>query len=457
MLSGVEGRVLDGKYRVVRALRRGSSGTTYDGIHETLEKPVRIFVPVVEDPRRFIATSNAIANVAALDVIDFGIETDGTCYVVTEARHAERLDQRLRATGRVPEQEAIAIVSALLDVLSAMHGLGAFHGALEPEWIAWDGSSIHLTGFAFTVGGPTNVDPDRTAPELLHAMPPQAQTDVFAAGVLLRELVGEASPGLAAIIERATARSPDRRHPTARAMRADLERLRSETTSPDPVGAHTFQSGSYPGTIAPLTHVAPARRSGATGLIAVVSVAAIAVAAYFALQTDAIEPLRAHVESGAYGSAESYALEAFDVLSKDPEAIRLVHAAMAQRRDVELEDASHFDPSGIVQRGKWSGELLYERGKGAREGVVFMFSRVDGSTLEGWVEVPTRQVRTRFIGYYVGNHLVLWETEILEGSPEARENHALHEKMSFYIDGDRMRSVATQYGAIVDVVYEGGS
>ncbi len=457
MLSPVEGRVLDGKYQVVRPLRRGARGTAYDALHTTLEKPVRIYVPVVDDPRRFLATSNALANVEALGVIDFGVDADGTCYLVTEARHGEPLDQRLRASGRVSEPEAVAIVASLLDVLGAMHGLGAIHGALEAGWITWDGASVFVSGFAFVGGAPADADPDRTAPELLHAMPAQAQTDVFAVGVLLRDLVGDApSSELAPILMRATTRAPDQRYPTARAMRSDLERLRTETTSPDPVGAHTFQSGSYSGTGTLLASAAaPSRRGGGFAVLGIVALAGAAAAGYVLLQPEPIDTLREHVDGGAYGAAESYALEQFYAFMDDAEAIRLVHAAMEQRRAVDLDDPTRFDPAQILSRGKWAGHIVYDRGEGRRESVVFVITQVGAGTLEGWLEVESREVRTRFVGYHAGNHLVLWETEVIAGPPEARAQHQLHEKLSFYGEGEGLRSVPTQFGAVLELQFAG--
>ncbi len=176
---------------------------------------------------------------------------DGDPTLVLELVPGEDLKERVTRLGRLPPGEVLAIARALLDVLALVHGSGIVHRDLKPQNVrlAPEGRVVLLdfgsarldAASALTVTGTTVGTPEYMAPELfagpvydprvdlyglgatlfeaLTGRPPQ-QADSLAelAGLRTREdappvrsLAPDTPLGLATLVDRCLARSPDDR------------------------------------------------------------------------------------------------------------------------------------------------------------------------------------------------------------------------------------------------------
>jgi hypothetical protein len=178
-------------------------------------------------------------------VHDFGRE-DGASFIVMEYVEGRPLSELLP----LPPERAVGVARAVLAALAYAHGRGVVHRDVKPQNILVDASfGIKVTDFGIARLVGDNPDPGITtfgriigtprylAPEALAGGPPDPRMDLFAVGVVLREMIAgrDAGPGAALppaldrIVARATAANPSLRYPSADAMDRDLERLGSGT------------------------------------------------------------------------------------------------------------------------------------------------------------------------------------------------------------------------------------
>lgn len=169
-------------------------------------------------------------------MVDFGDTPAGPPFIVLAWAEGEPLGTRLARTGAVPERTAVAIVSRLLDALAYAHGCGIAHGDIKSDnlLVAGDGDATTVTlidwGLARFLSEPAAREteyvsgtPGYMAPEVLVGDPPSAASDLYAAGVILYELLTGTPPfgtgngseiakrQLADAVEPPSVRAPDRR------------------------------------------------------------------------------------------------------------------------------------------------------------------------------------------------------------------------------------------------------
>lgn len=163
-----------------------------------------------------------------------GLAADGSLVVVTLAPRGTSLPA-LVERGPLPPSIALGIGLGVLAGLARAHDQRQFHGALHPRSVHIAGGRALIDDFAVARaliaaaaedGGAELLAGLRgsLAPELALGGAPSAAADVFAAGMLLRQLLGDAAgPALASVLERASRPAPRDRHPDAAALRADAE------------------------------------------------------------------------------------------------------------------------------------------------------------------------------------------------------------------------------------------
>jgi serine/threonine-protein kinase len=176
-------------------------------------------------------------------VHDFGRE-DGVGYIVMEYVEGRPLSDLIP----LPLDRAVAVARQVLEALAYAHGRGVVHRDVKPENILIDGSgAVKITdfGIARIVIGGGEGDPGITAvgrlvgtprylaPEALRGAAPDPRMDIFAVGVVLREMAGALPPSLERVAAQATAADPARRYPNAGDMARDLEKAWSDATAND--------------------------------------------------------------------------------------------------------------------------------------------------------------------------------------------------------------------------------
>ncbi len=201
------GRVLDGRYRVESRIARGGMATVYVARDIRLDRIVAIKVMhagLASDEdfvARFIGEAKAAAALSHPNVVAvYDQRTDGEhTFLVMEYVPGRTLRDALNSLGRLGPRAALEIMMPVLAALGAAHRAGLVHRDVKPEnvLITEDGqvkvadfglaraetaSKMTKTGMIIgTVG--------YLAPEQLLAGSADVRSDVYAAGIMLFELV----------------------------------------------------------------------------------------------------------------------------------------------------------------------------------------------------------------------------------------------------------------------------
>jgi serine/threonine protein kinase/tetratricopeptide (TPR) repeat protein len=260
-----------GQYAIRRRLGQGGMGIVYAAEDERLGRHVALKTMATVGPdeaarKRFWREARAAAAVShpnVCQIYEIG-EDAGQLFIAMELLEGEVLADRLR-NGPLGAAEAVPIALGMLAALAALHARGIVHRDLKPSNVFLTPHGVKLLDFglarpelqdAFTtvtevtragmmVGTPRYMAPEQIAGEAV-----DARTDLFAAGVILFEMLAgrpaftgrsvievlhatryehppalTGSPAVAAvdrIIRRALAKRPDERQPSADALAEEL-------------------------------------------------------------------------------------------------------------------------------------------------------------------------------------------------------------------------------------------
>ena len=263
-----------GAYEIVSLLASGGMGEVYRARDTRLKREVALKIlpeSVAADRERIARFEREAELLAALNhphiANIYGLEEEhGTRAIVMELVEGETLEKRIAAhSSGLPVAEALSIARQISEALQAAHEKGIVHRDLKPANIKITvGGTVKVLDFglakvsrdsaitrqALTEDGVLVGTPRYMAPEQLVGDPIDARTDIYAAGLVLFEMLtgqlpfdatsilerlgavlnSEAPslpPALARtplnrIVRRALDRRPDARYQTAAAMTADL-------------------------------------------------------------------------------------------------------------------------------------------------------------------------------------------------------------------------------------------
>ena len=206
------GQLLDGRYRVGSWIARGGMATVYLGTDTKLDRTVALKVAHAElgdDPefvRRFIGEARSVARLSSPNVVavyDQGAEGD-LLYLVMEYVPGRTLRELLRERGRLGPREALDIIGGVLAGLAAAHQAGIVHRDVKPENVLLgDHNTIKVADFGLA-RATSRASHTRTgmiigtaaylAPEQVSRSVSDARTDVYAAGVMLYEMLTGSQP-----------------------------------------------------------------------------------------------------------------------------------------------------------------------------------------------------------------------------------------------------------------------
>jgi serine/threonine protein kinase len=280
-VAGAERQVID-RYAIERRIGAGGFGTVYLARHSILgtEVALKTLSPLLSERpevvQRFLREAKAAAAIGdphIVQVHDAGV-FEGIPFLAMELLRGEDLEQRIARGGALPIDLALAIVTQVLEGLSAAHTRGIVHRDMKPAnvfLLASDGpvpfvklldfgvSKIvdpkevaRLTQTGVALGTPAYMAPE----QVLSARDVDARADLFAVAVILFEALSgklpyaadsladlvsrfagrestrldayfpEAPPELVELIARGLANEPSQRFQSATEMIRALEDVR---------------------------------------------------------------------------------------------------------------------------------------------------------------------------------------------------------------------------------------
>lgn len=208
------GRVLEGRYRVGPRIARGGMATVYEATDLRLDRvcALKVMHPGLGDDDdfagRFVREARSAARLAhpnVVSIFDQG-DDDGTVFLAMELVRGHTLRDVIRAQAPMPPARALQILDPVLSALAAAHHAGLVHRDVKPEnvLIAEDGTvKVADFGLARAVsaetqntatGGVLIGTVSYLSPELVVDGRADARSDVYAAGVVLYEMLTGRKP-----------------------------------------------------------------------------------------------------------------------------------------------------------------------------------------------------------------------------------------------------------------------
>ena len=282
-LAQMVGTVLAGTYRLDALIGEGGMGAVYRGRHVLLRRDVAIkvlhpdFARDSELVKRFDREAQSAARLNhpnCVQVTEFGSTDEGMKYLVMQLLEGTELQNVV--DGPTPPERSVDLILQVLRGLEHAHGKGVVHRDLKPQnvFVTRDHEGREVLklvdfGIAKIIGGDGALEqmtragmvfgtPQYMSPEQALGLEIDARADLYAAGVLLYQIVTGRLPfnsddpvalirmqvsteppplppsvpqELAAIIFRLLAKQKEQRYPDARTVRIALERYR-ESLSP---------------------------------------------------------------------------------------------------------------------------------------------------------------------------------------------------------------------------------
>jgi serine/threonine-protein kinase len=206
------GRLLDGRYQVEAQVAMGGMATVYRAVDTRLDRQVALKVMHADLARdeefvnRFIGEAKSVARLSHPNVVNvFDQGRDGSyLYLAMEYLPGRTLRNLLDERGWFPPREALAIMVPLLSGLAAAHTAGIVHRDVKPEnvLVAPDGH-LKVVDFglarSLAMGSQTRTGlimgtVAYLAPEQVTGTGTDPRTDVYAAGIMLFELLTGTKP-----------------------------------------------------------------------------------------------------------------------------------------------------------------------------------------------------------------------------------------------------------------------
>jgi serine/threonine-protein kinase len=267
---------LGGRYRLDERIAGGGMGDVWRGTDEVLGRTVavKILLPALLDEpgfaERFRGEARTMATInhpGVVDVYDYGSDQQ-LAFLVMEYVEGDALSRTLSRVGRLTPARTMALVAQAADALQAAHANGIVHRDVKPgNLLVRPNGTLVLTDFGIarsamvgqlTVAGSVLGTASYISPEQASGAVATAASDVYALGVVAyqclsghrpfegatpieiamkhvrdtpRPLPADIPPQVRAIVDRALAKDPAARWPTAAAMAAVARQAASSLTT----------------------------------------------------------------------------------------------------------------------------------------------------------------------------------------------------------------------------------
>ncbi|MFO0761201.1 MAG: serine/threonine-protein kinase [Byssovorax sp.] len=219
------GDLIQSRYRLVRLLGAGASGSVWAAKNELIDRDVALKVmrpDVAEDAvalQRFFNEAKASGRVRSpsiVEILDLGQAEDGSPFLVFELLEGEGLDEMLRREGIISAELLLELLVGVAKALEQAHAHGIIHRDLKPanlfitkssagqpiaKILDFGISKVFDTGHNFTltrtgtvVGSPAYMSPEQAAGR----EDIDGRADVWSLGVVMYEALTGTLPHQAA-------------------------------------------------------------------------------------------------------------------------------------------------------------------------------------------------------------------------------------------------------------------
>ncbi len=330
-------RVLGDRFTVEREIGRGGMAVVYLGHDRKHDRPVAIKVLRQEvaasvGPDRFlreIRTAARLQHPHIMPLHDSG-EAEGFLYYVMPYSRGETLRDRLERERQLPLEDALRITREVADALDHAHGDGIIHRDIKPENVFLSGGHALVMDFGiaravssatgeeritfagFAIGTPAYMSPEQGAAE----QNIDGRADIYALGCVLYEMLAGHAPFMGSNSQEILARHAIDPVPPLRTSRPDItpvvERAIERALAKSP--AARFPTAAAFARACEQADVQPARRSmrGRLSVAAVIVAITALIASVWALR-----PGKEITTSASASAAPSVAVLAFKNIGGD--------------------------------------------------------------------------------------------------------------------------------------------
>lgn len=289
--DGLVGSLVGGRYRVASRLAMGGMATVYLATDTNLDREVALKVlhpHLSQDPTfadRLEREAKAAARLShphVVSVLDRGHDGD-IFYLVMEYVPGRNLRELLNENGPLAPRQALALIDAVVDGLTAAHAAGLVHRDIKPENVLLgDSGQIKVADFGLARAVTTSTSTGITlgtvayiAPELVQRSGGDERSDLYSVGIMLYELLtghqpyrGEIpvqvamahatqdvpppsdlvpglSPELDELVQWACARDPEDRPVDAEALLGEIRHIRTHLSDAQ-LDLHSAQTQHIP-------------------------------------------------------------------------------------------------------------------------------------------------------------------------------------------------------------------
>ncbi|MER7281063.1 protein kinase [Dactylosporangium sp. NPDC000244] len=283
------GDVLGDRYRLEEFVASGGMGQVFRATDKTLGRTVAVKVLLpghgrnAEFGSRFRSEARIMASIGhpgVVGVYDYGETPEGTLFLVMAFVDGRPLGERITAAGTLSVGETLDVVAQAADALHAAHEMGIIHRDVKPgNLLVGEYGAVTLVDFGVARSAQVTAVTKLNAvigtalymsPEQASGHPISPSADIYALGVVAYHCVTGAPPftgnspleiaikhlqdeppplpadlpaATRALIERAMAKDPEDRFPTAAAMAAAARAAR-DGTAEDPALAPAVRASA---------------------------------------------------------------------------------------------------------------------------------------------------------------------------------------------------------------------
>lgn len=226
-----------GPYRATRVIARGGEGLVYEAVRADGEFDRRVAIKILapgtlgqDSPDRLRKERQVLAQLmhpGIAQLFDGGVTEKGEPYLVVEYVAGEHLDEYCDSRKLHPAAR-LQLFESVLEAVAYAHSSGVVHRDLKPSNILVSAAGVTKL-VDFGTAGPTGtgsnsptraLTPEYASPEMLAGETGDERSDVYALGVIYRNLLG--ATARQSIVRRAMAPEPSARFQTVAELRRAL-------------------------------------------------------------------------------------------------------------------------------------------------------------------------------------------------------------------------------------------